>query len=726
MSTNYSPTIVTDGAVFVGDALMPSTATSATTLYDRVGGNNGTMYNGSCADFDGTDDYIDCGTPSSMDSLSAFSISLWFKLDSLAADCNLISKGVYSTDYAFAVQARPSQSGANKTYHARITTDGSQGTSTIINSAVTTWTTSDWYHLVFVYTGSEAGYYANGAALGAFTAHSGAAGPGATSETLKIGRLEGNTSKDMNGKIADVRIYNVALSLSQAAEIYNDSKVIIPSNVSQTNLIGWWPLADGAGSLAYDGSGNGHTGTLQDNAQWLTGQTGGPQLVEGYNRAMLFDGGNDAAVKDVADYRSGDSSGTMAAWVNFNALDDYQVVFGSFDFASGDKYIEIFLRNDGKIAFARDDGSDTADYFYYNTALTVNTWYHVAVTSDGSSYTFYVNGAEVTKTFGGGSDTGDWFADTSDRDNICIGVLKYNSTHDNWLDGLATEVVVYDTPLSAGQISTLATTDANGGPLPPLTLPAASNVVGHWRYDNDVTWTDLSSGGNDLTVQGSPSSLLFKQGINGSKNVNTGRDNQGFPLKFKNVGALGMKLGVDDAVNFGSAPAFAQIANPGGATIGTWIRVDSASDLNGLMGPWIGTGNAGWGIFTNYSGGINMIVDDGADGSGYWVGQNTPKVVVPADGSFHYVLLTVVRNGVGSNASVSHYLDGVLYNTITFTNENGAAAWGSGGSTVFRLGNMSGGTNYFNGQIANMHMYNRVLSYAEIQQNYKAQRSRFE
>ena len=84
MATNYSPTIVTDGAVFVGDALMPSTATSATTLYDRVGGNNGTMYNGSCADFDGTDDYIDCGAPSSMDSLSAFSISLWFKLDSLA------------------------------------------------------------------------------------------------------------------------------------------------------------------------------------------------------------------------------------------------------------------------------------------------------------------------------------------------------------------------------------------------------------------------------------------------------------------------------------------------------------------------------------------------------------------------------------------------------------------------------------------------------------------
>ena len=37
MSTNYSPTIVTDGAVFVGDALMPSISEPGTRLYNRVG-----------------------------------------------------------------------------------------------------------------------------------------------------------------------------------------------------------------------------------------------------------------------------------------------------------------------------------------------------------------------------------------------------------------------------------------------------------------------------------------------------------------------------------------------------------------------------------------------------------------------------------------------------------------------------------------------------------------
>ena len=37
MSTNYSPTIVTDGAVFVGDARESSTATSGSRLYDQAG-----------------------------------------------------------------------------------------------------------------------------------------------------------------------------------------------------------------------------------------------------------------------------------------------------------------------------------------------------------------------------------------------------------------------------------------------------------------------------------------------------------------------------------------------------------------------------------------------------------------------------------------------------------------------------------------------------------------
>ena len=54
----------------------------------------------------------------------------------------------------------------------------------------------------------------------------------------------------------------------------------------------------------------------EDGDEWLTGQTGCPQLVEGYNRPMLFDGSSDY-VQVASDGRAfGNQSFTISAWVN--------------------------------------------------------------------------------------------------------------------------------------------------------------------------------------------------------------------------------------------------------------------------------------------------------------------------------------------------------------------------------------------------------------------------
>jgi hypothetical protein len=266
--------------------------------------------------------------------------------------------------------------------------------------------------------------------------------------------------------------------------------------------------------------------------------------------------------------------------------------------------------------------------------------------------------------------------------------------------------------LSAGQISTLATTDANGGPLPPLTLPAASNVVGHWRYDNDVTWTDLSSGGNDLTVQGSPSSLLFKQGVNGQKNVNTGRDGQGFPLKFKNNGAIGFPFvaGVDDVgikIAGINPTAFSYI------TVSAWVKIAAHSNWGTIaMQTDNNTFDEGWGL--NISGSTNNLT--------FWVDLYSDSAT--ADVSSHYgKWLHVVGTYNGTDQKL--YFNGVEVssNADTWTNKGAATneihvGAGIGTSnTALKYG--------LDGQIGNIQIYNRTLSYAEIQQNYKAQRSRF-
>ena len=686
---------------------------------DTLSISDGMMYNGTCAEFDGTNDYVDTGSTFQSTFRNSFSFSTWVRSnDGQEAGLPKLM-GMRNSTYQDWIHVGFDVGKLEMYYASNNSGKYGETASAVLGAGVTA-----WHHVVAVADEGAAQMYLyfDGVlqTLGAGSVDGDLTGIDfslfTTTDNLYLAarnKFSSTSEENLNGSMADARLYNCALSAAQVKEIYDNSKVIIPSNVPQTNLAALWTLAEGSGDILYDGSGNGNNGTFEneDGDEWLTGQTGPPQLVEGYNRAMLFDGGNDGAIKDVADYRSGDSSGTMAAWVNFNALDDYQVVFGSFDFSSATRYIEIFLRNDGKIAFAQSN-NDTGDYFYYNTALTVNTWYHVAVTSDGSSYTFYVNGAEVTKTFGGGSDTGDWFADTANRDNICIGVLKYNSTHGNWMDGLTTEVVVYDTPLSAGQISTLATTDANGGPLPPLTLPAASNVVGHWRYDNNVTWTDLSSGGNNLTVTGSPSSLLFKQGINGSASTSTGRDGQGFPLLYENNGAIGF---VSDSVDFGNVVSFDNTDN---FTVEAWFKAALDGSGNGFSYQPIiskeGSAEFGYGIKLDYNvaggpwlygiatGTTSRYQYSSALNAGQWY-----HACVTFNSSANYI--TVFIDGAQNHGPYSAQ---GAFNGTTNTNS-------------LKLGNGSYSTADFRGQIGSSKIYNRLLSQAEIKQNYNAQKSRF-
>ena len=693
MAQDYSPSLVTKNLVFCGDAAMKSAAGPATLLYDKVNNNNGTMYNGSCADFDGTDDYIDCGTPSSMDSLSAFTISFWFQLDSLATDHNLISKGLYSSAYSFFIQARPSQApGVNKSYHARLTTNGS--TSTVINSAQTTWTTSDWYHLVLVYTGSEAGYYINGDQLGAFTAFSGTVGPGATSETLKIGRLEGNESKDTNGKIADVRIYNVALSAANAKELYDDSKVIIPTKndasggfVTQTNLIGWWPMVDGVGNYAYDGSGNGHTGTLQDNAQWTTGQTGAPQLVEGYNRPMWFD--------DTDDYVAiGTTNPMQFIWSDNFSLSAWIYC----DTVSGFKH--IIGKTYGNYRFAQDGGTisfrlDTNVVLCAATCLTAKKWHHVVATyqtnspSAGGTAKVYCDGSLLSTC---ASSSLDW---TSTGGTFQIG----NSPGESYyFGGIINECIAYNKTLSLAEVQALANTDANGGPLPPnpMSLADSGNVVGYWRNDGDVTWTDRSSNSNYGTVAGSPSALLFKQGYNGSASTTTGRDNQGFPLRVKNVGAIGFN-GSSDYVSLTSRNYNLSTA----CSFLFWSKRLSSATNDYVLG---NTGHSSYDKI-NFEGARLYLESNTNTDSAY------TDAVCATDNEWHHYAVIV------DAGTVSVYEDGVSLGM-------GAATVTDTYMTINEMGRA--GTNvWFFGSIATMNTYDRALTYAEIQQNYKSFKARF-
>jgi hypothetical protein len=95
--------------------------------------------------------------------------------------------------------------------------------------------------------------------------------------------------------------------------------------------------------------------------------------------------------------------------------------------------------------------NDQWDWLTGDTTLSENTWYHVAVTSNGTSYKLYIDGQEEAFTLTGGVDSGDWLGDTEKTDNITIGVFK-RAALDDFFNGVIDEVRLYRRALSANEI----------------------------------------------------------------------------------------------------------------------------------------------------------------------------------------------------------------------------------------------------------------------------------
>jgi hypothetical protein len=280
-------------------------------------------------------------------------------------------------------------------------------------------------------------------------------------------------------------------------------------------------------------------------------------------------------------------------------------------------------------------------------------------------------------------------------------------------DGLINEVVLYDALLSSTQMAALAATGPNGGPLPPdpasgpSSLPSTSSLKGYWRNDGDVTWTDRSGEGNNGTVGGSPDALLFKQGINGSASTSTGRDNQGFPLKYKDVGAIGFN-GSDDYVNMADSSLWDAT---GGISVSCWCYANSLGSYNVIINQWDTSANSSssWTVETVGSDWRFYIYDSGSAALRYASSTGTATT-----GVWKHIV------GVFDGTTVKIYVDGAEGGTTgTVTTANTA-------SFPLRLGRFyDTATGSWDGQIGNARIYNRFLSHAEIKQNYNAQKSRF-
>lgn len=196
------------------------------------------------------------------------------------------------------------------------------------------------------------------------------------------------------GKISETKIISLISNKNdgRVGDIILKSRGLLVSRVYE-GILGYWHFDEGSGVSAYDASGFESTGALT--ASWQSStlcKAGG---------CLSFDGSDDAVDAGSANILDVEKSITLGAWIKLNS---YTSGGGATDRASiiqktGEYYMTINSSNGLLDAYF---GGVTASHESSNTPVPLGVWSYIAVTYDGVSIKWYINGVlDKVSPFGG-------------------------------------------------------------------------------------------------------------------------------------------------------------------------------------------------------------------------------------------------------------------------------------------------------------------------------------
>ncbi len=206
------------------------------------GYNRAALYSGKALDFDGANDYVDLDGFTL--SGTTATISFYYNTDSSKAFAYIFDNsqrwviGQADTTDSFGFY------------------DGSTW-----RKSTQTLTLGEWYHITAVIDGGNVEFLWNGESVGdTFTGANSISWASLT--TFKLGwSFNASGIGQVNGQLSGFKIFNTALTAEQIADLYNNPEKVVPTGL-ESNLKLWLPMMEGAGTTAYDGSGNGNHGTI--------------------------------------------------------------------------------------------------------------------------------------------------------------------------------------------------------------------------------------------------------------------------------------------------------------------------------------------------------------------------------------------------------------------------------------------------------------------------------
>ncbi|MBW2996638.1 LamG domain-containing protein [Candidatus Woesearchaeota archaeon] len=416
---------------------------------------------GKAYEFDGVDDYIDCGKDSSLSLTQNFTISYWVKIfgwTGAASD----RAGTIKYDTAI-------DTGTVDFYH-RLENDTiiwrhndlSEGDS---NFAITN-NLNEWIHIALVYNSTATIVYKNSVEVnvddvnGSFTLDNYYLYLGAD-----YGSGKGNLTLD------EVMIYNRTLSADEIQDIYEDQG---------GSLRGDWRFEGNAD----DSSIFGNDGIVYNGAVLTDSGK--------YGQAYEFDGINDYISVPFDQSFNFTDAVTMSGWFNLQET----IVATSDPLHWRRNQIELFRTSTNTLSvYAATDG-EPWHQAVTSGVLDVSGWHYYAVVYDGTHAEIYFDGMNVSSTY--------WKTDGNLADIAgIVGIGKGSSN--KYLNGTADEVKVYSKALSASEILELYNKTAkdysgygnNGNISGPVWQSSGGyDTWGAYEFDGVDDYIDVADGGS--------------------------------------------------------------------------------------------------------------------------------------------------------------------------------------------------------------------------------------
>lgn len=243
-----------------------------------------------------------------------------------------------------------------------------------------------------------------------------------------------------------------------------------------------------------------NSGSLINSPSFVTGSTNSTLTLSLNGTSQYVDLGNINA-----EIASGSSSLTITSWIRPNKFANYDGIVVRTGAVSPYGGWQLNLDSSGRLDFAINVSGSWQTYINKGgptSALTSNTWYHVAGVYDGSTMKTYTNGSLV----GSVSQTGS-ISYTSPLSNLYIG-----RNQSSYFGGNIATANVYNKALTASEISQEYNATRGRFDVPSAILGVVtSNLIMYYDFGDPASYsgsgtsvTDLSGNGLTATLVNSP------------------------------------------------------------------------------------------------------------------------------------------------------------------------------------------------------------------------------